>query len=513
QAATVVLHPARSRGVEAEGAEPSRPAVPQEREVRQPLPGADPDAPGATPVPDGSPHAPGEDFLAGLARHSPHLDRLRRERRRSLGEMDALKAEKRWEDILALFHPVEEKAPDLDAVGLAHALRAEIAFALGHLGRHAEAIALYTACVEAEPNNFHFHSGLAYTAYDSLYAARSRTVTLHPAERRSRIDLAHRHFAAAQTLRPDGVTNFYRQGMLYKQIQGKRDQGLPLFETAVRNWRARSDQEKQARHQERKNYVKSLYQLASCLLDAGQARRALEHLESCIREDAASPHLSDLHKHFALGKIHFALGDYPAARRALEAAAARAEPSEDDYVFELLARAHLALNEIDRARQVVSRVPPNRRRPYYRWTEADVVAASGDVDQACRILREAADRDRRGSHKALARLAQLEFRRRRYGESLSAARRACAFFQETYQNPFFDGLFWSAAALLRLGKIDEARATLAELERLQPEYPNLGKLAGMIDAARRTTPTTPEAPLHAAETGDLPLGGVDHGEG
>lgn len=475
QAATVIPHPAQGRPGEPHHDAPFDAA-------RSAAPG-----PGGQPVPgrhgETSPISPpGDDFLARLAEQSVHLERLRQEKRRCLGEIDALRAENRWEDILALFHPVEEKVPELEAVGLAHALQAEVGFALGHLGRYGEAIALYSACVEAEPANFHFHAGLAYTAYDSLYAAKTRKVTLHPAERKTRIELAHRHFAAARALRPDGVTNAYRQGMLFKQIQNKPDKALPLFETAVKNWGAYTEELRQARHQERKNYIKSLYQLASCLLDAGQPRPALHHLEDCLREDAASSHLSELHKRFALGKVHFALGDHAAARLALEASAAHAEPAEDDYVFELLARVHLAQNDAEAAMAAVNRVPGHRRRPYFRWTEADVLAARGDIDKACHVLREAADRDRRGSHKALVRLARLELRRRRHEESLAAARKACDFFQETYRNPFFDGLFWTAAALLRLGRIGEARTTLADLEQLKPQYPNLARLKAMIEA-------------------------------
>ncbi len=66
---------------------------------------------------------------------------------------------------------------------------------------------------------------------------------LHPAERKARLELAHRHFAAAQALRPQQVTNYYRQGMLFKKLQGKWEEALPLFETAIRNWRAYSPEQ------------------------------------------------------------------------------------------------------------------------------------------------------------------------------------------------------------------------------------------------------------------------------
>ena len=433
-------------------------------------------APGAPPVGDGI------DFLARLADHGAQLTQLRNERRRSLDEIEALRAENRWEDILALFHPVEEKAPELEAVGLANGIRAEMAFALGHLNRFEEAIQLYQVCVEAEPVSFHAHAGLAYTAYNSLYAAKTRQVMLHPAERRARIDLAHEHFLAAQRLRPEGVTNYYRQGMLFKQIQSKHDKALPLFETAVRNWRAYGEELQKTRHQERKNYVKALYHLASCLLETGRARQALDRLKDCLREDESSSHLSAVHKFFALGKVHFQLGDYRSAIQALEAAAVQADPGEEDYVFELLARAHLALGDLSQASKAINRIPPPRRRPYVRWTEADVLATQGDLERACRVLQEAADRDRRGSHKALIRLARIEFRRHHYEQALKAARRASDFFQGQYHNPFFDGLFWQAAALLRLGRPGEAQEHFVELERLQPGYPNLCKLKQLLPA-------------------------------
>jgi tetratricopeptide (TPR) repeat protein len=117
-----------------------------------------------------------------------------------------------------------------------------------------------------------------------------------------------------------------------------------------------------------------------------------------------------------------------------------------------------------------------------RWTEADVLAAQGDLDRACRVLREAAERDRRGAHKALIRLARVEFRRHNYEQALKAARQAGEFFQSHYRNAYFDGLFWEAAALVRLARHGEAQARVAELERLQPDYPNLGKLKQLLEA-------------------------------
>ncbi len=420
------------------------------------------------------------DFLAHLARGGVDMDRLQAESQRVRGEIAALKAENRWEDILALFHPVADKLPELAATGLSLPVLREVAFCLGHAGRYDEAIAAYNACLEQDPNDFFHHSGMAYTLYDSLYAAKARQVMLHPAERRQRIEQAHAHFQAAQRLRPEGVTNYYRQGVLYKQIQNKKEKARPLFETAVRNWLAYTDEQRQVRHQERKNYVKALYQLSSCLLDEKRLQDALARLRECMAEDEASSHLSALHKHFALGKILFQMGLLEQARQALEFAAHQANPEDDDFVFELLARVYLAEKSLDKAWSAVQRVPQHKRRPYFRWTEADVLAARGETQRAKKVLEQAAERDRKGRHKALLRLVRLDFQAGNYQQCLDWAEQADAFFRQSYANPCADALFWKAGALIRLSRMDEARNIAAELEAFRPGYPFLPRLRELL---------------------------------
>lgn len=436
----------------------------------------------AAPAAPAAPDAAGRprDFLDGLAGLGLTRELLQRTAKRHLVELRELRAENRWEDILALFHPLEEKAPELAASELSAPLRAELAFALGHLARYDEAIALYQQCLERQPDNFHYHAGLAYTAYDSLYAAKGRRIVMHPAERKARIELAHRHFQAAQALRPEGVTNYYRQGMLFKQVQNKKEQARPLFEQAVRNWSAYTEEERRERHQERKNYIKALFNLASCELDEGLPQKALRDLRRCIAEDQDPGFITLIHKHFALGKVCYHLGHLDEALQALTVAAAEASPEEDDYVFELMARVHLLRGDTAAAWQTVNRIPPRRRRPYVRWTEAEVLAARGEWQRAAKVLMEAAENDRRGAHKALLQLARLEFRQARFEQALQAALRAGQFFQQHYQNPCLDALFWQAAALFRLNRVAEAQAAADTLRQLQPHYPNLGKLRQLL---------------------------------
>lgn len=406
--------------------------------------------------------------------------RLDQEQRRILGEITALRAENRWEDILAMFHPVEDKQPEMVALGLDLALRQELAFVLGQVNRHDEAIDQYRICLAVDNESFMLHSGMAYTLYDSLYAAKARLVTLHPAERKARIEKAHKHFQEAIRIRPRSVTNYYRQGMLYKQIQNKKEKALPLFEAAVANWRDYSPEERDARKQERKNYIKAMYNWASCLLDANRADQALKELRRCLDEDRESNYLLPVNKYFALGKVHFQRTELEPARKALEMAAGLAKPDSEDFVFELLARVHLAEGHLDKAWDQLQRVPQQRRRPYFRWTEADVLAGRGETQRAKKVLEQAAERDRKGRHKALLRLAKLEFRDGEYARCLQRAEEANTFFHNTYLNPNVDALIWKTGALLRLGRGDEARNSLDELTRRSPSHPYLPKLRGML---------------------------------
>jgi len=163
-------------------------------------------------------------------------DAAERHLKQVLMEMNELIREKKWEDAASLIHPVEEKLPELVSYGLEVPLREKAGFVLGQLKRFDKAISELSFGIQKDPENFILHSSLAYTAYNSLYAAKNREIFLSGKIKEDRIRLAHRHFQKAQQLRPDGVTNFYREGMLYKQLENKVEKALPLFQQAVANW-------------------------------------------------------------------------------------------------------------------------------------------------------------------------------------------------------------------------------------------------------------------------------------
>lgn len=438
------------------------------------------------PVPDSAPHQPepglvDDEFLRFDDFKQGHSDMIHHRSRGIISELEACIRENRWEDIVALCHPMPEKHPDVIDTPFECGIRSRLAFAFSQLKRFDDALAELNVCTQKEPENFLHHSSLAYTAYNSLYAAKNREIFLAGPLKSERIETAHRHFRKAQLLRPDGITNFYREGMLFKQIEGKTHQALPLFQTAVSNWEALDANAQKERHQERKNYIKALYQLASALLDRGNARQSLAVIQKCLKEDEATNHLTLVFKYFALGKVHFHLRQLSEARDALMFAANCANEMTADFIYELLARVYLEMDNPAKALEAIDKIPQKLRRPYVRWTEADIYCAMKQFDRARSILIHCQERDKRGRHKALIRLVRIEYLHGKYQKAFEYAEKALKFFQENWGKPLDDGLFWMAACQLRMGNVDGARDLARELERYYARHSKLSKLFRAIE--------------------------------
>lgn len=405
--------------------------------------------------------------------------------KRTLTEMAELTTEKRWGEMLEIFYPVDEKIPELSEHNLDAEIRAKTAFALGQLKRFDEAIRELDICIQKEPDNFHYHSSLAYTAYNSLYAARNREILLSGKVRIERLELAHTHFKKAQGLRPDGVTNYYREGMLFRQIENKEDKALPIFQKAVSNWEKLSAEEKNERHQERKNYIKALYHLSGCLLVRGRAERALEFIKRCLSEDEKTNYFSLLYKYFALGKVLFNMNSFSEAKDALLFALKCGSNQPVDFVYELLGRTYLAMDKRDRAIEMIRRVPEKKRKPYISWTESDILCALKDYSGAREVLIRCQERDRRSRHKALIRLAKLEYILGNFHQSLKHAEEAAKFFNDKWGGIFYDGIFWQALSSYRAGEHGRACELSEMLKSLKPHYPGLNRLLERLSQANR----------------------------
>lgn len=421
-------------------------------------------------------------FLCDYSGFAVNNSQLCREHSRVINEIIALQAEKRWQDIIELFHPVTDKLPELVAAGMEIDVRSKVAFALVRLHRAEEAIGTLLPAAERQPEDAMIHYTIGYAALDELFTARTEHRIIPGKRKKELIDLAHTHFAAARALRPDSVTFCYREAILCKEIEGKAKLAIPLFEQAIANWEQQSPQEQEHRHQQRPKYIKSLYHLASCLLEVGRASQSLMLLERMEQEDRDRKFLHPLFRHFAFGKVLHALQRHREALEHLETAGHVAQPNQPtDFVWELAGRCALHLQQVERASGYIARVPANRRRPYVRWTEADILAASGKVGEALQVLQQCSERDKRSRHVSLIRMSRLLLGQHRYDHALGAAVQAVRFCEETYGNPAKEAQFWQAASLHLLGRNKESQEILIALEDGHFQYPHFRRL---IDAVR-----------------------------
>ncbi|MDD2220311.1 MAG: hypothetical protein WC124_04795 [Desulfoplanes sp.] len=443
------------------------------------------DAAPTSPLNTSSDHGVIDDLFAKLASDPMIQEREKNRQERVLGEIQELQRNKQWQDIVDLFYPVAEKEPDLVEFGLDVRLRREIAFALGQLGKIDLALEELDYCLVMEPNSFLVHSALAFNYYRSLMAAANKEIFLLPAARKERLAKAHLHLQKAQSLMPDRVTNFYREGKVYKDLERNPEAALPLFAKAVSNWNGYSPEIRNTRTQERKNYIKALYNLASCSLGQGRNSVALEHMEQCIREDEKSGYVKSEHKYFALGKTLFAMNSLDKARQALECAATFIDPVEGNYIRELMGRVLLGLGEKEKAYATVASIPLKARRPFVCWTLADCLGALGRLPEAKNILVQSAQRDRRSRHKSLLKLARIAYQEHDFAKVIQYGTEANQFHLETFTTIYADGLFWVVGGYLALGNIAEARNGIREIKIHRPRYPFLGKLEAAVAKAEK----------------------------
>lgn len=424
------------------------------------------------------------DFLTDQAATPWSGDRLRQDRDRILAEIAELQTENRWDDIIALFHPVQDKIPDLAAGGIVDEIRLKVGFALCRAGRHGEAIACLAPVAESEPGNPMAHYTLAYTALDALFTARASRQPVGRKEKSRLLQTGHDHFDQACSLRPDSVTFFYRHGVLFKEIEGKTRRAIPLFEQAVANWQRKDAETQKKHHQQYPKYIKAMYHLASCYLQNGMAGRSLELIEKVIELDRDRDHMRPLYKHFAMGKVLHSLGRPKPALEHLEVAAYRADKGQAvDFVYELAARCGLLLGRPEQAANYIDRIPVSKRRPYVRWTEADVLVARGKRNKALQVLAATAERDRRSRHKAMIRMARIELTLGRLKEAERLSREAAEFCRNSFGNPSHEALFWQAAALYRLEQFTESLQIITALEENRFRYPNFSRLAELVRKA------------------------------
>ncbi len=415
---------------------------------------------------------------------SAAIDAAAGQKRRLIAEINELERQRRWEDILALAYPLEEKYPLLADMEMDIEISRKLGFALVRANRHHEAVTLFETLAKKMPHDFMVVYSAGYAAYDALYCHKNRQLTLSPQEKKRLIQAAHRYFEQAARLRPDSVTLFYRRGMLFKDIEGKAKKAIPYFEKAIAHWNGLSEAEREGRHQERPKYIRSMYHLASCLLKESLASKALALLEKMVAEDEATGFVSTLFKEFALGKTLYRLGRFKEALEHLEVAAAAAENGRvPDFVHELAAGCLLMMDRPKEALRKIDKIPLKAMRPYVCWRRADILVAMGRKSEALLTLESGLERDRISKHKTLMRMARIHYGQGAYSKALTCAKKADLFYQQRFGNRLSDALFMEALCLHATGDHQQALKRLQALRQDGFSAPGFGKALRLVQQA------------------------------
>ena len=398
------------------------------------------------------------------------------QKRRLLAEIWELERQKRWQDILTLVYPLEEKYPLLVELELDHELRKKIAFALVRCSKHQKALELLLPILKKEPDNFMVAYSVAYAAYDALYLHKNRQLVLSQKEKQRLLSLAYECFEKCTQIRGNSVNVYYRIGMLFKEIEDKPRQAIPMFEKAINNWDSLTNDEKGKRHYERPKFIKSLYHLASCCVKLSLPSKSLNLLKRLIKEDEASNFIKPVFKFFALGKTYFALNRFEEALDYLRTAAAASEGGRPpDYIIELTAGCLLMLKQPEKALAEIDRISLRYMRPYVRWRRSDILVSLGRYEEALKTLEGALDKDGISRHKTLLRMARINYRLGSFSKALSDAKRAASFYKQRYLNELHEALFLQSLCYIGMQRIDRARHILEDLARQGFAYPGFNK--------------------------------------
>ena len=126
---------------------------------------------------------------------SPKSDLMKKAKKRSFDDVMEMMRNNQWENIFALYHPMDEKAPDMVISGMDLPIREKVAFVPGQMSRFDEAIVELQICVKKEPENFYTHSSLEYISCNSLIASYEKMMNQGSPSYRSVMRSQACHFA------------------------------------------------------------------------------------------------------------------------------------------------------------------------------------------------------------------------------------------------------------------------------------------------------------------------------
>jgi tetratricopeptide (TPR) repeat protein len=347
-----------------------------------------------------------------------------------VAHLDALKKENDWRSSAAYAKTLPSPLT-AEWVGVA----SRVAFALGQLGDHVQALALFEACYTLAPNG-RDAAAAAYQCYCQLL--RQARVSERRGSRSRRRETPHGEppNPDRQELRqkfldwteralqhqPDDIKVHYRLGIFEAQIEAAHDKvALRAFARVIRLYGELPEEQRRKRGDLRKYAHKALYAAARSALRLGRLSLARQLVFRCIREDEPTNDLEPVHKLTLAGKVLLAQGELDHAERAFRKALDAKGPPMRDYLFALLAKVDAARGDVASAcRWIEEHIRPQRRSPAVWRLLGELELRRGNDDAALNALRNALARDRSGRHLTLRLIGEIEERR----GNLRAAERA-----------------------------------------------------------------------------------------
>lgn len=385
-------------------------------------------------------------------------------RRRRPGEIieDAARYRRRneWEPLAAL-------AAELPAEWGSEwvAVADDAAFALGQLGRYAEARALLERAYALDPQH-RLASSLAYVHYAALLCHKIRKPRLdEPEPWRKGFE---RWIAAALALRPDSLADRYRLAVYHASILTQKDiVALKAFRDVLRLFERLHEAERTPRSRHFKTYIRALYGAARSAYRLGRFAEARQYIFRCIRLDAERHHQEPVFKLFLAAKVLVAEGRLADAERGLRLALAAEHRGERDFVYALLAEIALRQRRPEDAAQWIElNVLPHRRKPYVWRLLGDCAVQQGQPRRALKLYKSALLKDHGGRHKTLLRVGRIHELGGNAGEARRAYRQAADFKRRRFLSEDADALEALAGLCERLGDSAGARDAYVRLARL-----------------------------------------------
>lgn len=359
---------------------------------------------------------------------------------------------KRDDDWAAIADLAQHVPSELDAASAR--LADEVAFALGQLGRHREAIAFLERSWAVEPT-WRRASALAYQHYVAAMACGRRPPPgVEPLDRESAREGFRSWIARALELQPGSVKDLYRLGVFEAQVESRRDKAaLRAFLAAIEAYRALPELARERRGDLTKVYVKALYAGARSALRLGRGRLARRLAFACVRADATTNFIAPVHRFDMAGRACIATGELDHAERAFRLALDAKGPPRRMHLYGRLADVAMRRGDLDEARRWIEAHTRPEQRPAWLWRQlGDIQRRAGAIDEALASWNAAIQNDRSGKHLTWTRIAEVHAERGDLRRAERTYRKAVDFARRQWSKDYEPAIEGLAAVLRRRGK-------------------------------------------------------------